>query len=58
MQHGRGVLIDLQKHFGDERAFVGLEDLERIMREDGVVIEPGDMLFFIQAGRLCFIRWN
>ena len=22
---GRGVLIDLQKHFGDERAFVGLK---------------------------------
>ena len=41
---GRGVLIDLQKHFGDERVFVGFEDLERIMREDGVVIEPGDML--------------
>ena len=41
---GRGVLIDLHKHFGDERVFVGFDDLERVMREDDVVIEPGDML--------------
>ena len=34
---GRGVLIDLQKHFGDERVFVGFEDLERVIRKDGVV---------------------
>ena len=41
---GRGVLIDLQKHFGDERVFVGFEDLKRVMRKDGVVVEQGDML--------------
>ena len=41
---GRGVLIDLHQHFGDERVSVGFDDLERVMKQDGVVVEPGDML--------------
>jgi kynurenine formamidase len=41
---GRGVLVDLAHHLGDEHAFVGHETLQGIMEADGVVVEPGDML--------------
>ena len=43
---GRGVMIDLHAHFGSERKLVRFEDLERIMREDGVTVEKGDMVCF------------
>ena len=43
---GRGVLIDLHAHFGAERKLVRFADLERIMREDGVTVEKGDMVCF------------
>ena len=38
------MLIDLKKHFGLERHAVTLADIERIVREDNIVIEPGDIL--------------
>jgi hypothetical protein len=41
---GRGVLIDLHRHFGDARTHVGHEALERVMREDGVSVETGDLV--------------
>ncbi len=41
---GRGVLIDLRAHLGDERTLVDLTTLQRIMDSDDVTIEPGDML--------------
>lgn len=41
---GRGVLIDLYAHFGDEHRAVGFDDLMAVMQKDAVVIEPGDML--------------
>jgi kynurenine formamidase len=41
---GRAVMIDLRHHFGDERVAVTMEMLERVMKEDGVVVEQGDML--------------
>lgn len=41
---GRGVLVDLRHHLGDERVEVGYELLARIMRSDGVEVEPGDIL--------------
>ncbi|MGE0255732.1 MAG: cyclase family protein [Alphaproteobacteria bacterium] len=41
---GRAVLVDLEKHFGDTRRFVTRADLEGVMKADGVVVEPGDML--------------
>lgn len=41
---GRGVLIDLHRHFGDGRTRVGYEALMKVMREDGVVVEEGDMV--------------
>jgi kynurenine formamidase len=41
---GRGVLIDLHHHLGDEWKAVDLATLQQIMDADGVVVEPGDML--------------
>jgi hypothetical protein len=46
---GRAVLIDLFTHFGSERKAVGYDDLQRVMAEDGVTVEAGDMLC-IHAG--------
>src|SRR5262245_55538259 len=43
---GRGVLIDLLHHLGDEWRGVDRATLEEIMKEDGVVVEPGDMVLF------------
>jgi hypothetical protein len=41
---GRGVMIDLHAHFGRERRAIGYADLMRVMEEDQVVVEKGDMV--------------
>ncbi|PVX86334.1 cyclase family protein [Paraburkholderia unamae] len=41
---GRAVMVDLHAHLGDAHRIVSYRDLARIMREDGVVVEPGDIL--------------
>lgn len=41
---GRGVLIDLHAHFGNARKLVDFDDLQKIMRMDGITLETGDML--------------
>ena len=40
----RGVMIDLEKHFGRERRAIGYSELKRIMLEDNVVVEKGDIV--------------
>ena len=41
---GRGVMIDLRAHFGDERKLVGYDDLVQVMADDRTEVEPGDMV--------------
>lgn len=41
---GRGVLIDLQRHFGREHRAVSYDELMKVMEGDGVEVEKGDML--------------
>jgi kynurenine formamidase len=41
---GRGVLVDLHRHLGDARVVVGYEQLQSIMKADGVAVEEGDIL--------------
>jgi len=41
---GRGVLIDLRHHLGDERVEVGFDLLSEIMTKDNVTVEEGDIL--------------
>lgn len=41
---GRGVMIDLRHHFGDERVDVTWDMLERVMKDDAVTVEKGDIV--------------
>ena len=41
---GRGVLVDLARHFGDERKLIGYDELQAVMQADDVRVEAGDML--------------
>ena len=41
---GRAVLVDLHAHFGDERRVVDFGDLMRVMEQDEVTVETGDIL--------------
>jgi kynurenine formamidase len=41
---GRGAMIDLRAHFGDERTVVGYDGLMRVIEADRVEIERGDMV--------------
>jgi kynurenine formamidase len=41
---GRGVLVDLARHFGEERKLIGFDELQEVMQADGVTIERGDFL--------------
>ena len=51
---GRGVLINLRKHFGDGRTLVGYEQLMQVMQADGVVVEgtPAMQCMVWPAGRV------
>lgn len=41
---GRGVMVDLHRRYGRKRHFVGYDDLMRILEEDQVEVEEGDMV--------------
>ena len=41
---GRGVLVDLHAHFGTAREVVGYDALMRILDQDQVTVEEGDIL--------------
>ena len=41
---GRGVLVDLERHFGKERRYVGYDDWMRALEATNVEVTPGDML--------------
>ncbi len=41
---GRGVMIDLRHHCGDERRAVGYAELMAIMEKDGVEVTRGDLV--------------
>jgi kynurenine formamidase len=40
----RGVMIDLERHFGPARRATSYDDLMRAIERDGATIEPGDIL--------------
>ena len=41
---GRAVMLDLRHHFKDERVAVTWEMLERVMQDDAVTVEKGDIV--------------
>jgi kynurenine formamidase len=55
---GRGVLVDLAHHLGDEWRGVDRTTLEEIMAADHVVVEPGDMLLLHTGFATQVLRWN
>lgn len=40
----RGLLLDLKRLYGEERVYVGLNDLEAAIKDQGLVVEEGDIL--------------
>ena len=43
---GRGVMIDLEAHFGRTGRIVSYDDLMDVMAKDRVTVEPGDFVLF------------
>ncbi|MFJ1301594.1 cyclase family protein [Pseudomonadota bacterium AL_CKDN230030165-1A_HGKHYDSX7] len=41
---GRGVLVDLARHYGTGRTLVGAAELQAVLDKDGIDVLPGDML--------------
>lgn len=41
---GRGVMVDLHKHFGTERTEVDYEKLMAVLAKDKILVEAGDLL--------------
>ena len=41
---GRGVMIDLRRHFGDAQTLVGYDALMRVLEQDRVAVEAGDLV--------------
>jgi kynurenine formamidase len=55
---GRGVLVDLRHHLGDEWRGVGYEALREVMAADGVVVEPGDVLLLHTGFATRLVEWD
>ncbi len=41
---GRGVMLDLVRHFGPERRRVSFDDINMVMEKDGISIQSGDIV--------------
>jgi kynurenine formamidase len=55
---GRGVLIDLEHHLGREWQPVNFATLQDIMKRDGVVVEPGDMVLLKTGFATQILEWG
>jgi kynurenine formamidase len=55
---GRGVLVDVAHHLGDEWRGVNRATLEEIMAADNVVVEPGDMLLVHTGFATKVLAWD
>ncbi|MFZ0666061.1 MAG: cyclase family protein [Acidimicrobiales bacterium] len=55
---GRGVLVDLAAHVGDDRRGIDRKALEEIIAADNVVIEPGDMLLLHTGFATRVLEWD
>jgi kynurenine formamidase len=55
---GRGVLVDVAHHLGNEFRGVDRAMLEEIMAADNVVVEPGDMLLIHTGFATKVLEWN
>jgi len=48
---GRGVMIDLRVHFGDDHRRIGYDDLVAVLQADRVTISPAIWCASIPASR-------
>jgi kynurenine formamidase len=55
---GRGVLVDLRHHLGDDFRGVDLRTLQEVMDADGVVVEPGDVLLLHTGFATKVLEWG
>jgi kynurenine formamidase len=55
---GRGVLVDVAHHLGDDWRGVNREMLEAILAADNVVVEPGDMLLVHTGFATKVLEWD
>ena len=55
---GRGVLIDVRHHLGDDFRGVDKKTLDEIMAADNVVVEPGDMVLFHTGFATKVLEWG
>ena len=55
---GRGVMVDLLRHFGSERVLVTGSMLRRVLEEDRIVVEEGDMLCLHTGFADALLRMN
>ena len=55
---GRGVLVDVAHHLGDDWRGVDRKTLEEIMAADDVVVEPGDMLLVHTGFATKVLEWG
>ena len=55
---GRGVLVDLAHHLGEEWRAVDLATLQQVMDADGVVVEPGDVLLLHTGFATKVVEWG
>jgi kynurenine formamidase len=55
---GRGVLVDLAHHLGDEWRGVDRRTLLDVMAADGVVVEPGDVLLLHTGFATKVLEWG
>jgi kynurenine formamidase len=55
---GRGVLVDLAHHLGDQWRGVDRKMLEEILAVDRVVVEPGDVLLLHTGFATRVLEWN
>ena len=55
---GRGVLIDLERHFGREFRGIDLGHAQEVMATDNVVVEPGDMLLLHTGYATQILEWG
>ena len=55
---GRGVLVDIEKHVGREWRPIDLAMLRQIMDDDGVVVEPGDVLLLHTGFATQLVEWG
>ena len=53
---GRGVMIDLRAHYGNERRAVGYDELMAIMKKDKVKVVEGDLVCFHTGFADCIVE--